>query len=96
MRPFVPRSHSGVVVGLTGFAGFLFAGHLVWAMNRSDALFVSSLGITVLGLVSLVYGELVRTRAFVFVGSALVVLAVALLTGVIAGLDEPEGHGDTH
>jgi len=65
-------------------------------MDRSDLLFATSLGITAAGLVSLVYGELARTRTFVFVGSALVVLAVGLLTGIIAGLDEPDGHGDAH
>jgi len=96
VRPFVPRSHSGVVAPRDRFAGFLIARAEAEPMDRTDALFAASLGITVLGLVSLVYGELARIRTFVFVGSVLVVVAVGLLTGVIAGLDEPDGHGGAH
>jgi len=59
-------------------------------MDRSDALYATVLAGIVLGLAVLLYGESASIRPLVFGGSAVVVLSVGLLTGIVAGLDEPE------
>ncbi len=59
-------------------------------MDRSDALFGTALAGIVLGLGVLLYGEFASVTPLVFGGSAVVVLSVGLLTGIVAGLDEPE------
>lgn len=59
-------------------------------MDRSDALFATTIAGIVLGLAVLLYGESASVQPLVFGGSAVVVLSVGLLTGIIAGLDEPD------
>lgn len=71
-------------------AGFLIVALKQEIMDRSDALYATTIAGIVLGLAVLLYGESASVQPLVFGGSAVVVLSVGLLTGVIAGLDEPD------